>query len=120
MCEPLEFREVSLNGFYLDPLRQCRHPHAFLLKVPDYDPVLVVLARCFLHLFARLFTESTPLLVMQLRFPHYLLRGMRVAALTVLRTLITIVALSFEGGAVGDGAEVDRAISLARALLHFL
>jgi hypothetical protein len=54
------------------------------------------------------------------RFPHYLLRGMRVAALALLRTLIAIIALSFEGGAVGGVAEVDRAISLARAMLHLL
>ena len=79
-----------------------------------------MLARCFLHLFARLFAESTPLLVVQLRFPHYLLRGMRVVALALLRTLIAIVPLSFEGGAVGGVAEVDRTISLARALLHLL
>ena len=79
-----------------------------------------MLVRCFLHLFARLFAEITPLLVVQLRFPHYLLRGMRVATFALLRTLITIVALSSEGGAVGDLTKVDRAISLAGALLHLL
>ena len=120
MCEALEFGEVSLYGFYQTPLRQCGHPHAYLLKVPDDDPILLVLVCCFLHLFAHMFAERTPLLVMQLRFPHYLLRGMRVAILALLRALITIVALSFEGGAGGDLAEVDRAISLARALLHLL
>jgi hypothetical protein len=118
MCEALEFSEVSLYGFYLTLLRQCGHPHANFLKVPDDDPILFVLVCCFLHLFAHLLAERTPLLVMQLRFPHYLLRGMRVPALALLRTLITIVALSCEGGAGGNLAEIDCTISLARALLH--
>jgi hypothetical protein len=45
---------------------------------------------------------------------------MRVATLALLRTLIAIVALSPERRAVGGLAEVDGAISLARALLHLL
>ena len=113
MGERLEFGEITLDGLYQDTLRQCGHPDARLFKVPDDDPILVVLIRCFLHMFAHLFAERTPLLVMLLRFPHYFLRGMRVPTLALLRALIAIVALSSEGGAVGGLTEVDGAISLA-------
>ena len=54
MGERLEFGVIPLNGLYQDPLRQCGHPDARLLKIPDDDPILIVLVRCFLHMFAHL------------------------------------------------------------------
>ena len=120
MGERLELVEISLKRFYQDSLRQCGHPDARLLKVPDDNTIFFVLNSCLVHILAHLFAERTPLLVMLLSFSHYLLRGMRVATLALLRALVAIVSLSSVGGAIQCIAKVDGLISLARTLLHLL